>query len=85
MKKNKLNYDATLKQIDMMMPDNLKGPYKNSVQVCKDSGKNDSRYQIEWQRNPIELLLGVGIKDACEAAAAIFRCMMKENPEMLFP
>lgn len=65
MKKNKLNYDATLKQIDMLMPDEMKDVYRTALQVCKESG--------------------AGIKDACDAAYAIFKCMYKEYPEMLFP
>lgn len=65
MKKNKINYDATIKQIDLLMPDDIKDPYKNALGMCKDSG--------------------VGIKDNCDAAYAILKCLMKEYPEMLFP
>lgn len=39
MKKNKLNYDATIKQIDMVMPEDMREPYKNALNSCKDSGK----------------------------------------------
>lgn len=39
MKKNKLNFDATMKQIDMMMPEDMREPYKSALTICKDSGK----------------------------------------------
>lgn len=38
MKKNKLNYDATIKQIDTMMPDETKDDYRKALQNCKESG-----------------------------------------------
>lgn len=37
MKKTKLNYDAAIKQIDMMMPDDMKEPNKKALTMCKDS------------------------------------------------
>jgi hypothetical protein len=39
MKKGKLNYESALKQIDVMLPDELKEPTKNSLEQCKNSGK----------------------------------------------
>lgn len=38
MKKNKINYDATLKQIDMLMPDEMKDDYRRALLNCKESG-----------------------------------------------
>ncbi|XP_039431575.1 general odorant-binding protein 72-like [Culex pipiens pallens] len=37
MKKGKLNYDAMLKQIDTIMPDELAEPMRNAVNVCRNS------------------------------------------------
>lgn len=37
MKKNKLNYDAILKSIDVMLPDDWKDDYKRSLEICKDA------------------------------------------------
>lgn len=37
MKKNKVNYDAAMKQFDMLLPEDYKEPYKSSLTVCKDS------------------------------------------------
>ncbi|XP_060804028.1 general odorant-binding protein 19a-like [Amyelois transitella] len=39
-KNNKLNYDAIIKQIDMMFPQELKEPIKAAATNCKDVGKN---------------------------------------------
>lgn len=47
MKKNKVNYDAAMKQMDMLMPEELKEPYKTALTTCKDSGlKISKRYNI---------------------------------------
>ncbi|XP_055606689.1 general odorant-binding protein 72-like [Uranotaenia lowii] len=37
MKKSKLNYDALMKQIDTIMPDELAEPMRNAVTICKNS------------------------------------------------
>jgi PBP/GOBP family len=39
MKKGKVNYDSALKQIDVMLPDELKEPTRKSLEACKNSGK----------------------------------------------
>ncbi|KAM3962052.1 general odorant-binding protein 72-like [Aphomia sociella] len=38
-KNNKLNYEAVLKQVDMMFPQELKEPVRASVVHCKDISK----------------------------------------------
>lgn len=38
MKKNKINYDAAMKQFETLLPDNMKGPYKDALTKCKDVG-----------------------------------------------
>ncbi|XP_041981620.1 uncharacterized protein LOC121735018 [Aricia agestis] len=35
-KNNKLNYESTLKQIDLMYPPELRGPVKEALEKCKD-------------------------------------------------
>lgn len=37
MKKGKFNYEVAIKQIDVMMPDNLKGSFKNGMGNCKNA------------------------------------------------
>lgn len=37
MKKNKINYDAAMKQFDMLLPDEMRDPYKIALTTCKDS------------------------------------------------
>lgn len=37
MKKNKINYDAAMKQFDALLPDELVDPFKNALTVCKDA------------------------------------------------
>ncbi|KAJ6636623.1 General odorant-binding protein 72 [Pseudolycoriella hygida] len=37
MKKNKLNYDAAIKQMDMLLPDELLEDNKFAIGTCKDS------------------------------------------------
>jgi PBP/GOBP family len=39
MKKGKVNYDSALKQIDVMLPDEMKEPTRKSLEACKNSGK----------------------------------------------
>lgn len=65
MKKNKITYDAAMKQFDMLLPDEMRDPYKKSLTICKDSAN--------------------GIKDSCEAAFVVIKCMFKENEVMMFP
>ncbi|XP_052861288.1 general odorant-binding protein 72-like [Anopheles cruzii] len=36
MKKGKLNYDASMKQIDTIMPDELAEPMRNALDVCRN-------------------------------------------------
>lgn len=38
MKKNKLNYDAAIKQMEMLLPDDVLDENKNAITVCKDAG-----------------------------------------------
>lgn len=37
MRKNKINYDAAMKQFDTLLPDHMKDDYKNSLTTCKDA------------------------------------------------
>ncbi|XP_058463907.1 general odorant-binding protein 72-like [Malaya genurostris] len=50
-RKGKLNYDATIKQIETIMPDELAEPMRVALDICRDSGdgiKNhcDASYSI---------------------------------------
>ncbi|XP_053664662.1 general odorant-binding protein 72-like [Anopheles marshallii] len=37
MKKGKLNYDASVKQIDTIMPDELAGPMRAALDICRNA------------------------------------------------
>lgn len=37
MKKNKMNFDAAMKQFDLLLPDEYREPYKSALTTCKDS------------------------------------------------
>lgn len=39
MKKSKIMVEAALKQFDLLLPDDMKEPYKNAMNICKDSTK----------------------------------------------
>lgn len=65
MKKNKVTYEAAIKQMDLLMPDEIREQYKGSLTTCKDSTD--------------------GIKDNCEAAQTLLKCLMKINADMKFP
>jgi len=65
MKKGKLMYDAVVKSIDTMMPDELRVDTKRALETCKG--------------------VAVGIKDNCEAAFVLLKCLYKENPDFFFP
>ncbi|CRK94609.1 CLUMA_CG008109, isoform A [Clunio marinus] len=64
-KKGKLQYDAVMRSVDTMLPDELKDDTRRAVNVCKD--------------------VSVGIKDFCESAATMLKCIFKENPNFFFP
>lgn len=36
MKKNKVNFEQTMKQFDALLPEDYKGPWKNAMTICKD-------------------------------------------------
>nr|QGH51243.1 putative odorant binding protein 7 [Conopomorpha sinensis] len=38
-KNNKLNYEASMKQVDMMYPPEMKEPVKATIELCKDVSK----------------------------------------------
>lgn len=38
MRKNKVNFDAAMKQFDTLLPDHMKDDYKNGLTACKDAG-----------------------------------------------
>lgn len=64
MKKAKVNYQATMKQVDLLIPDDLKEGYKSSITACKDSAN--------------------GMKDQCEAAYTLLKCVKNNNPAFMF-
>lgn len=37
MKKSKINYDAAMKQFDLLLPDEYRDPYKSALTACKES------------------------------------------------
>lgn len=37
MRKSKVNFDAAMKQFDLLLPDDMKDDYKNALNACKDS------------------------------------------------
>lgn len=39
MKKSKVLKDAALKQFDLLLPEELKEPYRNALEICKDAAK----------------------------------------------
>lgn len=41
MKKSKVNYEAAMKQFDILLPDNLKEPYKKALTICKDAANGE--------------------------------------------
>lgn len=41
MKKSKVQLEGALKQFDLLLPDDYKEPYKNSLIKCKDEGKGN--------------------------------------------
>lgn len=41
MRKSKINYDAAIKQFDMLLPDEIKEDYKSSLTACKDSANGE--------------------------------------------
>lgn len=38
MKKNKFNYEGTIKAVEMLFPEELKDEMKNTIETCKNEG-----------------------------------------------
>lgn len=36
MKKNKVNYEKTIRQFDLLLPEDYKEPWKNAMDVCNE-------------------------------------------------
>ncbi|XP_055628925.1 general odorant-binding protein 72-like [Toxorhynchites rutilus septentrionalis] len=64
-KKGKVNYEATMKQIDTIMPDELAEPMRKAVDICRNSAD--------------------GIKNNCDAAYAVVKCVSDNNPKFVVP
>lgn len=47
MKKNKVIYEAAIKQMDLLLPEDLAEPYKYAMTVCKDTGNLNSCFITE--------------------------------------
>lgn len=43
-KKGKVNYDAAVKQVDLILPDSYKEPTKHALSVCRETGKGVKDY-----------------------------------------
>lgn len=43
MKKAKVNYEAAMKQFDLLLPDDYKEPYKSALTKCKDEGNGEKQ------------------------------------------
>lgn len=41
MRKSKVNYDAAMKQFDLLLPDDMKDDYKTALTKCKDSANGE--------------------------------------------
>lgn len=41
MKKSKINYEAAMKQFDLLLPDDYKEPYKSALTTCKDAANGE--------------------------------------------
>lgn len=65
MKKGKIMYEAVLKSIETMVPDELKDDTRRGFEACKTAS--------------------VGIKDHCESAFVMLKCLFKEYPNFFFP
>ncbi|XP_053951184.1 general odorant-binding protein 19a-like [Anastrepha ludens] len=65
MKKGKFLYEASLKQVDLILPDNYKDDYRAGLMKCKDAS--------------------VGIKNNCESAYTILKCLRGEITKFIFP
>lgn len=51
MRKNKVLYDAAMKQFDTLLPDHMKDDYKNALAACKDA--------VAGEKNPCEAAMNV--------------------------
>lgn len=83
MKKNKLNYDAAIKQMDMLLPEELLEENKQGITVCKEAGQCNIKKFLHQIIN-IEFE-AVGVKEPCEAAFVLIQCMYKNNKKFMFP
>ncbi|XP_053691080.1 general odorant-binding protein 72-like [Sabethes cyaneus] len=63
-RKGKVNADAAIKQIDMLIPPEIGEPTKAAFDTCRNSAD--------------------GIKNNCDAAYALVKCLHKNNPKYFF-
>ncbi len=92
MKKNKLNYEAALKQMDKLLPEDIVDANKNGITACKDEGKFtvwmfffDVHKLIHRKiQYFFKFFIANGIKDACEAGYVLVQCMYKNNEKFTF-
>ncbi|XP_055546018.1 general odorant-binding protein 72-like [Wyeomyia smithii] len=63
-RKGKVNADAAIKQIDMLIPPEIGEPTKAAFDTCRTSAD--------------------GIKNNCDAAYALVKCLHKNNPKYFF-
>lgn len=41
MRKSKVNYDAAMKQFDLLLPDSMRDGFKNAMTICKDATQGE--------------------------------------------
>ncbi|XP_053673286.1 general odorant-binding protein 72-like [Anopheles nili] len=64
MKKGKITADSAIRQVDLLIPEEIAVPTIKAFNICRDSAN--------------------GIKNSCEAAYVLLKCLHANNPKYFF-
>ncbi|KFB52044.1 Odorant-binding protein 56e, putative [Anopheles sinensis] len=90
MKKGKVTADSAIKQIELLIPSEIAEPTVGAFRLCRDAGKQMFGQDALWQqfnRSSLRFVfhpLANGIKNPCEAAYALLKCIHANNPKYFF-
>lgn len=84
MRKSKFLPESAVKQVELMMPDEIKQDTIKSINECKNSGEL-SYLKIMYNSIQFDIISANGIKDSCDAALGVIKCLLANNPQFVFP
>lgn len=84
MRKSKFLPESAIKQVELMMPDEIKQVTITAINECKNSGEL-SHFNFFNNLTQFHIISANGIKDSCDAALGVIKCLLANNPQFVFP